>query len=379
LKYSTSKTDFKEQANNLYAMKKTALISGACVAGLTIAYWLNQYDYDVTVVEIAPDLRKGGAAIDIRGEALNVAKRMHILDKIKTKKITTAVEFVDAENNCLATIKNFGEGESGRDIELNRDHLIEIIYEAATTGVEYLFNTRIKAINQINDKVSVIFDKGQPRDFDFVFGADGVHSTVRKLVFGEESLFNHFFGAYFAILKAEETLGKLNRGQLYNLPNKMAATSDNGNSFVLFRSHKLDYNYQNGMACKKILMEAFAGCGWKVPGIVKAMINSDNLYFDEVCQIKMLSWTKDRIALIGDAAYCAGFPTGMGTSLAMQGATILADELAASNGDYLLAFSKYNNAFRPFVETVQATITNGLDFLVPETEEKIQLRNQMLN
>jgi 2-polyprenyl-6-methoxyphenol hydroxylase-like FAD-dependent oxidoreductase len=360
-------------------MKKTVLISGAGIAGLTMAYWLNYYGYSVTVAEVASGLRKGGAAIDVRGEALNVAERMHILDKIKAKKITTAVEFVDAENNCLAAIKNFGEDESGRDIELNRDHLIEIIYEAATTGVEYLFNNRIKAINQVNEKVSVIFDKEQPRDFDFVFGADGVHSTVRKLVFGEESLFNHFFGAYFAILKADETLGKLNRGQLYNLPNKMAATSDNGNSFVLFRSPKLDYNYQNGTAYKKILMEAFAGCGWKVPDILKAMTNSENLYFDEVCQIKMLSWTKGRIALIGDAAYCSGFPTGMGTSLAMQGATILADELAASNSDYNVAFSKYNNVFRPFVETIQATITNGLGFLVPETEEKIKLRNQMLS
>ena len=360
-------------------LKKTALISGASIAGLTMAYWLNHYGYKVTVVEIASELRKGGAAIDVRSEALNVAERMQILDKIKEKKITTAIEFVDADNNCIASMKNFGADSLNNDIELNRDHLVQIIYEAATSNVEYLFNNSIKSINQTNDKVSIMFEDGKNRDFDFVFGADGTHSNVRKLAFGEESLFNHFFGAYFAILKTDDFLEEINHYPIYTLPNKMAATNDNGNSFLLFRSPKVNYNYQNDEEYKKILVANFANCGWKVPNILKAMTSSGNLYFDEVCQIKMQSWTKGRVALIGDAAYCAGFPTGMGTSLAMQGATILADELVTSNDDYDTAFSKYNNTFKPFVEAIQSTVTNGLDFLVPETEEKISLRNEMFS
>ncbi len=360
-------------------MNKTVLISGAGIAGLTLAYWLNRYGYKVTVIETAAGPRKGGAAIDVRGEAVGIADRMGILDKIKVKKITTSVEFVDADNKCLATLKNFGEDNLKQDIELNRDDLVAIIYEAANTDIEYLFNNRIKTIHQDNDKVLVTFENGEKLNFDFVFGADGVHSSVRKLVFGDETLYNHFFGAYFAILKVEETLGKLNRGKLFNLPNKLAATSDNGNSFVLFRSPKLNYAYRDDAAYKNILMENFAGCGWKTADILKAMTNSENLYFDEVCQIKMSSWTKGRIALIGDAAHCSGFPTGMGTSLAMQGATILANELMTANGDYNSAFSKYNSAFHPFVEAIQGTIINGLDFLVPKTEEAIKVRNAMLN
>jgi len=360
-------------------MKKRALIAGGSIAGLTMAYWLNRYGYSVTVVEISAGLRKGGASIDIRGEALNVAERIGILDKIKAKKITTSVEFVDAQNKCVAALKNFGEDSSGKDIELNRDDLVEILYQAVTASVEYLFGNQIKTIDGDNDKVSVGFENGLKRDFDLVIGADGVHSTVRKLIFGEESLFNQYFGAYFAIMKVDENLGKLNRGRIYNLPNKMAATSDQGNSMLLFRSPKLNYNYRNDTEYKKVLTENFADCGWEIPAILTAMTQAENLYFDELCQIKMQSWTKGRIALIGDAAHCSGFPTGMGASLSMQGATLLADELKASDGDHSLAFSKYNNAFHPLVEAIQATITAGLNFLVPETEEGIKLRNEMIS
>ncbi|HTA84148.1 MAG TPA: FAD-dependent monooxygenase [Bacteroidia bacterium] len=358
-------------------MKKSALVSGASIAGLTMAYWLSHYGYSVTIVEISDGLRKGGASLDVRGDAIKIAERMGILDKIKAKKITTAVEFVDAKNNCIARLKNFGGDELHQDIELNRDHLVEILYEVASQHIEYLFNNRIRTINQDDNKVSVTFENGEQRDFDFVFGADGIHSSVRKLIFAEEDVVLKFFGAYFAILKADDLLSKLNNGQMYNLPGKMAATSDKGNSMLLFRAPKLQYDYRNAAEFKKILMENFAGCGWKIPAILKAMNDSKDLYFDELSQVKMQSWTKGRVVLIGDAAYCAGFPTGMGTSLAMQGAAMLADELVA-NDDYNLAFSNYNNSFHPLVEAIQSTIVQGINFLVPETEEGIALRNKMV-
>jgi 2-polyprenyl-6-methoxyphenol hydroxylase-like FAD-dependent oxidoreductase len=358
-------------------MKKTVLISGAGVAGLTLAYWLNRYGYHVTVVEISPGPKKGGAAIDVRGEALGVAERIGVLNKIKDAKIKTSVEFVNAQNECIAAMKDFGADAEGQDIELNRNDLIDFIYGVAGKDVEYLFNNRIQSIAQNTNTVSVTFKDGVSRNFDFVFGADGVHSTVRKFVFGDEQLFNQFFGAYFAILITNENAEKQNTGRMYNVPNKMAATNGKGNSILVFRSPKLNFDYRNDVDFKQILKENFAGEGWKIPGILTDMINSSNLYFDEICQIKMPGWTKGRVALIGDAAYCAGFPTGIGTSLAMQGATLLADELMASQ-DYNLAFSKYYSEFHPFVETVQASIDGGINFLVPQTEEEIKLRNEMV-
>lgn len=355
-------------------MKKTALISGASIAGLTMAYWLNRYGYKVTVVEISPGLKKGGSPIDIRGEALDVVERMGILEKTKAVSLITTIEFVNAENECVGTLNGLGKDTSGKDIELHRNHLIEIIREAGGTDIEYLFSNSIKLINQDDEKVMVSFKDGQTGNFDFLFGADGVHSTVRKLVFGDEENFNHFCGAYFAVLNVDENLERGNAGRMFNLPDKMAGISNKGNSILLFRSPKLDYDYRNAAQHKQMLVENFSGCGWRIPDILKAMTSSDNLYFDEICQIKMSSWTKGRVALIGDAAHCAGFPTGMGSSLAMHGAAVLADAMA-ENEDYNIAFQKYNKTFRPVVEQFQSTVDVGLSFLLPETQEAIDKRN----
>ena len=167
-------------------------------------------------------------------------------------------------------------------------------------------------------------------------------------------------------------------GQIYNVPGQLAATSDNGNAMLLFRSPKLVYDYRNDAIYKKILRDHFANVGWKVPVILKAMVDAEKLYFDEICQIKMSQWTKGRVALIGDAAHCAGFPTGMGTSLAMRGATLLADELLKAAGAHESAFANYNRIFHPVVEPIQDTIEQGLDFLVPATSEAIDLRNKLI-
>lgn len=165
-----------------------------------------------------------------------------------------------------------------------------------------------------------------------------------------------------------------NSAAIYNEPGKMAAIypfKNAVNAFVVFRSPKLDYDYRNDEQHKQILRDNFKNNSWRIPEIIDAMLHSDNLYFDEVSQIHMPAWSNSRVALVGDAAHAASFHTGMGTSLAMQGAAILAEELHSSKGDYKSAFSKYYESYKPFVESVQARITRGMKYLVPETEEGI--------
>lgn len=358
-------------------MKKQVLISGASIAGLSLAYWLHQYGYKVTLVEISTGIRKGGSPIDVRGEALSIAEEMGILEKIKAKELIHTDEIVNAQNETLVTFELNNQPEYKGDIEIHREDLAAILYDnlPKTADIEFLFDNRIENIIQYKEGVEVTFKSGERRNFDFVFGADGTHSIVRKLVFGAEENFSKFFGAYFAIVEAPRIKNKPDTGTIYFEVGKMAAFypfKKNVSALVEFRSPKLDYDYRNHEQHKQILRDNFKNASWRIPEIIEAMLDSDNLYFDEVCQIHMDTWSNGRVALVGDAAHAPSFHTGMGTSLAMQGAAILAKALHTSKDDYHTAFAKYYETYKPFTQSIQSRIHRGLTFLLPETAEALQ-------
>ena len=362
----------------LKAMKKQVLISGASFAGLTLAYWLNKFGYEVTVVELGKDLRTGGSPIDVRGDALDIAREMGIYDQVKAREFIHTDEIVDAEDQTLARFAINSLPEYLGDIEIHRGDLVEIIYQAIRKDeVEIIFGDSISALIQHEDRVDVSFEKAEPKSFDFVIGADGTHSIVRKLAFGPEKDFKKFLGVYFAFAGTDQIrTGRPGpTGIVYRELGKQAVIYEfqsGVTTIFVFRALKLDWNYRDREQPKKILRTYFAdNNNWKIPQILDAMLHADDLYFDEACQIQMPEWTKGRIALIGDAAYAPSFFTGMGTSLAMQGATLFAKELYA-NEDHQIAFSKYNEGFRPFVERIQARVDDSLRVQLPETEEELQ-------
>ncbi|WP_293936172.1 FAD-dependent monooxygenase [Sphingobacterium sp. UBA5996] len=358
-------------------MKKKVLISGASFSGLTLAYWLNKFGYSVTMVELGKDLRTGGSPIDVRGEALDIAREMAIFDQIKQNEFVHTDEVVDANDQTLATFSINSLSEYLGDIEIHRGDLVKIMYEIIPEKeVNIVFGDSISALVQHDDRVDVSFEKGRPQSYDFVFGADGTHSIVRKLVFGPEADFKKFLGVYFAFANVDQiqTGRHKSTGIVYRELGKQAVIyqfKHAANAILLFRAPKLDWNYRDRQQPKEILNEYFGeNRNWKIPQIMEAMLQTDELYFDEACQIKMPSWTKGRVALIGDAAYAPSFFTGMGTSLAMQGATLLAKELQG-NTDYQIAFANYNARFRPFVENIQARVEHSLKIQLPETEAEL--------
>lgn len=359
-------------------MKKKVLISGASFAGLTLAYWLNKFGYQVTVVELGKDLRTGGSPIDVRGEALDIAREMGIYDQVKAKEFTHTDEIVDAEDKTLATFAINTLPEYLGDIEIHRGDLVKILYNAIPKAeVDIIFGNGISTLADLENHIEVFFENGERMTYDFVFGADGTHSVTRKLAFGPEESFKKFLGVYFAFASTNRV--KTGRpgatGIVYRELGKQAVIYQfqNGiNTILVFRAPKLDWHYRDREKPKQILKEYFGGStNWKLPEILDSMLCADDLYFDEACQVEMPTWTKGRVALIGDAAYAPSFFTGMGTSLAMQGATILAKQLHTYD-HYETAFAKYNELFRPFVDQIQARVTHSLKVQLPETEEELQ-------
>jgi len=177
---------------------------------------------------------------------------------------------------------------------------------------------------------------------------------VRKIWFGEEHNSSNFLGQYFSIAIANKLLVEQGTYQMYTEPNKgIALYAYNGKTDIVFtfRSEKeIPYDFRNQEQQKKLLLKQFESMGWRANELQKELLNSTFFYFDKFCQIKMPTWTKGRVALVGDAGYCASPAAGMGGSLAIVGATTLTDALEKYKGDFKRAFEIYETDLCPFVE-----------------------------
>jgi 2-polyprenyl-6-methoxyphenol hydroxylase-like FAD-dependent oxidoreductase len=340
------------------------LISGASVGGPALAYFLNRYGFNVTVVERAPHLRPGGQAIDVRAAALDVLEQMGVLDEARRLKTDIhGMSIVDSTGKELfrTTEHTFTGGPiANSDVEILRDDLCRLIYEATGDGVEYLFNDSITSITQDEHTAHVTFENRAPRDFDIVVGADGLHSNVRKLVFGPESQFiSHLGGSYMGVFTAPNFLD-LDHWQVYHQNNGaggiIMSVRDNTELRVyagFFAEEQLDYDHRDLPAQKRIIADRLANAGWEFPNALKYMWDAPDFHFDSASQIRMDSWSKGRVVLLGDAGYCGSPMSGQGTSMALIGAYVLAGELKKAGGDHVTAFAAYEDELRGFVERNQ--------------------------
>ncbi|MEP6929305.1 MAG: FAD-dependent monooxygenase [Flavobacterium sp.] len=364
-------------------LKGKVLVSGASIAGLSTAYWMNKSGYQVTVVEMANEPRIAGAAVDLRGKTVDIAKRMGIFEQLKAHRLTVElIEFKNQNDITEGAIPLINEGEELPDdeIEIERDTFIGLLFNILKKDVEFIFNTNITALNETKDDIEVTLKNGSTQSFSMVFGCDGIHSGVRKIWFGEESEYAHFLNAYFSITIANKLLIKQKTMQMYNVPDKAITLNAYNNKtdiiFCFFSEKEIPYDYRDVEQQRKIILDQFTGQSWRTSELLQEVQNSEFFYFDKFCQIKMPSWTKGRVALVGDAGYGASPAAGMGASLSMNGAAGLADALQKHNGNFELAFEDYNKNLRPFIEEVQATAElNVKENFIPRTEEAIRKRN----
>ncbi|GAB2554270.1 FAD-dependent monooxygenase [Nocardia heshunensis] len=356
----------------------TVLISGASVAGPALAYWLNRYGYQVTVVERAPQLRAGGQAIDFTGQThMTVLERMGILDEIKRRE-TGKTDMVMRDET--GTQQAFISGDfTGGDIEILRGDLAEIMYEKTANTCEYLFDDTITALTETDAGMYVEFQNSPPRRFDLVFGCDGIHSRVRKLTFGPESDFVTHNGYYYAIAGASRWAGtsavahERATSDVYNTPGRFAQTGGpKAAQMYMFASPQLDYSRQDFDAQRRIVQETFAGMGGAVPQMLAELPFLNDFYLDALCKVQMKKFVSGRVALVGDAGY-GNTLAGFGTGLAIIGAYVLAGELAAADGDYTQAFARYEQIMKRY--TRKADDARPGPFLAPKTATGLRFRN----
>ncbi|PPK69437.1 FAD-dependent monooxygenase [Actinokineospora auranticolor] len=349
----------------------TALISGASIAGPAVAYWLQRTGWTVTVVERAPALRRGGQAVDIRGTALQVVERMGLHPEVAALHTKMrGMSFVDAEGNVLmsSTEETLTGGViDSPDIEILRDDLAELLHSATADRVEYLFGDTITGIDQSGDRAVVTFEHAESREFDLVVGADGLHSRVRALTFGEESRFRSDLGTYVAMFSLDNHLDLDHWQTFHQAEGTMvgiysARDNTEARGMLGFEGTDIDYDFRDVDAQRELVAARFAdNTGWETPALLRAMWTAPDFHFDSFSQIKMDTWSRGRVTLVGDAGYCPSPLSGQGTSLALVGAYLLAAELAKTDlsaAGLETAFAACETRMRPFIDSCMRLATD---------------------
>jgi len=365
---------------------RTVLISGLGIAGPTLAFWLTSGGFEPTLIERSPRLRTGGYVIDFWGLGYDIAEFMGLRNDIERVGYhVQEMRVVDDRGRRVSgfDVDVFRGLTKGRYVTLGRSELSHLLFDKAAGTSEVMFDDAIVSLENREDGVCVQFKNGRERQFDLVVGADGLHSEVRRLAFGPQHQFEKNLGYEFA---AFEVSGYRPRDEdvyvMYSRPGRSLGRFPMRENRTLFL-----FVFATGNGAlpetldgqKELLLAMYGDDKWECPHILDELKGTQELYFDRVSQIRMPSWSRGRVALVGDAAFCVSLLAGQGSALAMTSSYVLAGELAKAGGRHDVAFRQYEAFLRSYIETKQAGAARFGGALAPKTQWGLWFRNHVMN
>lgn len=366
------------------AKGRRVLITGASVAGNTLAWWMSRYGFDVTVLERHPEFRDGGQNIDVRGAGRKVLSKMGLEEIVKQSGTgETGIQFVDDDNQTIAEFDVDEVGANGptAELEILRGDLARILFDACRNRVAFRFGDTVSKIEDLETSAFVTFESGVRQIYDLVVIAEGVGSSTRELVFPGENTprWLDVTMGYFTIPKGDGDgdhcrIFTAGEGRIIWL-----RPDNKGTTRAILVVQKVSDGAGDlaPAAQKAFLKEHFANAGWEAPRVLKGLETTDDLYFDVLRQVKMDRWSDGRVILTGDAAWCATPISGIGTTLAIVGAYVLAGELSKSS-ELADAMSQYEAIMRPYVEKGQGVLKIAPKMLQPQTRFGVALQHAVL-
>jgi 2-polyprenyl-6-methoxyphenol hydroxylase-like FAD-dependent oxidoreductase len=348
-------------------------INGIGVAGPTLAYWLRRYGMEPVLFEKAPALRTGGYLIDFWGLGYAIAERMGLIPTLRQRCYEMEwLRMVDGDGRSEAALHlaPLRAALAGRFMSVARSDLSAALL-GACQGIPTHFGVHVTGLEQEGDSVLAIFSDGRRDHFDLVIGADGLHSAVRRLVFGPEARFEQFLDCYVAAFRIpnypfRDELTYVSHTVSQRQAGRVSLRND-ATLALLVCGAKLIGGEPPPEGRKAALRRAFGDMGWEVPALLDAMDQVDDVYFDRVSQIHLRDWSSGRVGLVGDAAACPSLLAGEGTGLGMTEAYILAGELHRAGGDVARAFAAYQERLYSFVTAKQKAALGFRGFFAPRT------------
>jgi len=359
--------------------QRTAIVSGASIAGLSVAYWLRRTGWQVTVVERAVSFRDGGQNVDVRGVARDVLRRMGLFDAVKAKNTTeTGTVLVDADGKVTAELPSDGTDGATAELEVLRGDLARVVLDHLPDGVDFVYGQTITAVEDRGDAVTVRLADGRALDADLLVVAEGVRSSTRRLLFSGDDVEERDLDVTMVFGTIPRTDGDDDRWRWHNSVGgrqvhlrpdpygtirAILAYSPGGDLLGLTRAEMLT-----------AVRERYAGAGWEAPRILEALETSDDVYVDQLQQVRMQTWHRGRVVMAGDAAWCVTPMGGGGASLALTAGYVLAAELAAAPDDQPGALIAYERWMRPLVDDVQHLPRGITAFAYPQTRVGLAVR-----
>ncbi len=362
------------------------LISGAGIGGLTLAYWLHKTGHTPVVIERASSIRTEGYMIDIVGSSWDVANRMGLVPQLNAHAYPIEeMDFVDSEGQIsvrLPVRKLFRAlNITERSLTLDRRDIVETLYHAVQSDVEIHFGTSLTEICQSTHGVEVNTTGEQLDDtFDLLVGADGIHSNVRKLAFGDEKQYADYLGYYVAAFYVQAVTARPeNICAIHVEPNiQFGIYPLSAERWLVIPIYKsADEGHIPPDQRLAVVRSHLRGLGWIVQDVLDQLTPDTPIFLDTATQIKMPEWSCNRVVVIGDAASCPTFISGQGAALAMAGAYVLTEELNRKD-DVQDAFARYERRLRPHVNRIQRKAQKFAPNFVPGSKLHMAINNWTL-
>ena len=345
------------------------LIAGAGVAGEALAFWLSRGGHQVVVAERFPELRAYGAQVDLRGQGIDAAKAMGLLDEIKAKLVDEAgVAFVDAKGKPRATIMANTSGQGRQTLtseyEIMRGDLVQVLHDANGTAVDFRFGLSVDGFDQDERTVTAHFSDGSSEEFDLLVGADGQGSRIRRALLpeGQDPYWRTGIHMAYWFVPRIASDGRIRDTYLAPGGRQIMRRSHNATetqAYFVKRESSAEFSAIHRRPVEEqqaFWAGRFADAGWQVQRFIDGMKTSPFFYSQEIAQVRIDHWAEGRVVLVGDAAHCASPYSGMGISGGLVGAYVLAGQINRHPDDLPAALKNYETELRPFVDEIQGGV-----------------------